>query len=379
MQANAERVTSLPVVTRAGEVCRTGGDFRLGYRPSLDGLRAVAILAVLAVHTIHVFGWSVLRGGSLGVDIFFVLSGFLITSLLLEEWGCNGRIGLKNFYRRRALRLVPVLLTMLCVLYFTAHVFLAPGEAELTVRAIPVAFLYLSDLAIAFGDNVQLGVLKHTWSLAVEEQFYLLWPPLLYLALKSGMTRHTALGLTLMLLAVAVLHRFALWEGPASVARTYYSIDTRADALLVGCAAGMALSWGFVRSCPAWLMALAVLTLELMLLFTDYATPFMHRGGFTLAAVATACVIAGVLLRPSGLLHAVLENRALVWIGRVSYGLYLWHYPAFKAAKYLSAPSPVKLVVALALTFATAALSFYLIEKPILLLKSRYAPSPAKG
>ena len=378
MQTNAELVPPPPVVARAKDVCLTGTDFRLGYRPSLDGLRAVAILSVLAVHTIHVYGWPLLKGGSLGVDVFFVLSGFLITSLLLEEWSGDGQINLRNFYLRRALRLVPALVALLTVLFFTAHLLLAPAEAARTLRAIPISFLYLSDLAIAFGDNHQLGALKHTWSLAVEEQFYLLWPPLFYLALKSGLSRRTIFGLTLLLIVAAVLHRAALWEGPVSIPRTYYSIDTRADALLVGCATGMALSWGFVRACPGWLAALAVLTLEFMLLFTDYATPFMHKGGFTVAAVATSCVIVGVLLRPSGLFRGVLEARALVWVGRVSYGLYLWHYPSFKAVQYLSAPWPVKLAVALIVTFAVTALSFYLLEKPILRLKSRYAARPAE-
>src|SRR6266536_3033363 len=149
--------------------------FRLGYRPALDGVRGIAILAVFAVHTQHLFGWSLLQGGNAGVDIFFVLSGFLITSLLLEEWGRTGSISLRNFYWRRALRLVPGLMVLLTAVYFTSDLLISSREAEQTRRAIPVAFVYASDFALAF-SNLRLGALQHTWSLAIEEHFYLVWP-----------------------------------------------------------------------------------------------------------------------------------------------------------------------------------------------------------
>src|ERR671926_1306563 len=124
--------------------------FRLGYRPALDGVRGIAILAVLAFHTHHIFGWSILKGGTAGVDIFFVLSGFLITALLLEEWQYRSEISLKGFYWRRVLRLVPALLIVLVSLYLFAGVFFTATEAADTRRSIPIAFVYASDFALAF-------------------------------------------------------------------------------------------------------------------------------------------------------------------------------------------------------------------------------------
>src|SRR5437764_78652 len=172
--------------------------FRLGYRPALDGVRGMAILAVLAFHTHHLFGWSLLRGGNIGVDVFFVLSGFLITTLLLEEWEGTRIISLKSFYWRRALRLIPALVLLLTALYFLSDVLFLRAEANDTRRAIPVAFVYASDLALAV-FNLRLGALQHTWSLAMEEHFYLIWPVLLLAFLKLGMTRKRLIIITLLL------------------------------------------------------------------------------------------------------------------------------------------------------------------------------------
>src|SRR5689334_3181586 len=124
--------TTLQLVNSNLRTAETAAPFHLGYRPALDGLRGIAILAVLAVHTNHIFGWSILKGGNIGVDIFFVLSGFLITALLLEEWQGTGAISLKGFYWRRVLRLVPALLVLLVSLYFISDLFLPIGEAGAT-------------------------------------------------------------------------------------------------------------------------------------------------------------------------------------------------------------------------------------------------------
>src|SRR5687768_9163632 len=134
---------SLPIAVQA-ELATTGG-FKLGYRPALDGVRGIAILAVLAVHTNHVFGWSLLKGGSIGVDIFFVLSGFLITSILLEEWTKTANINLKHFYARRFLRLVPALVLLAVVLLIVSGLLFSASEAAQTRRTIPIALLYLTD------------------------------------------------------------------------------------------------------------------------------------------------------------------------------------------------------------------------------------------
>lgn len=345
--------------------------FRLGYRPALDGLRGVAILAVLAFHTHHIFDSSILKGGNAGVDIFFVLSGFLITALLLEEWQTSGEITLRGFYWRRVLRLVPALLVLLVSLYFFADVFLPIGEAGATTRSIPVAFLYASDFGLAF-FQLRLGSLQHTWSLAMEEHFYLVWPLFLVAVLKLGASRKRLVVITLSLVVASAVHRAVLHQLGALPVRTYYGIDTRADALLIGCATGMCVCWGFLRARSLRLLVVpAVALIVVVMMATGYASAFMTLGGFTLLAMAAAVVIGWVVLGPASYLHGVLAFAPLAWVGRISYGLYLWHYPIFKASSLLRAGWSLRLLVALTATLTVTCLSYYLIERPALRLKVR--------
>ncbi len=361
--------TTLQLVNSDLLVRESAAPFRLGYRPALDGLRGIAILVVLAVHTHHIFGWSILRGGNIGVDIFFVLSGFLITALLIEEWQGNGEISLKGFYWRRVLRLVPALLVLLAVLYLFANAFLPANEASDTRRSIPVAFFYASDFALAF-FQLCLGALQHTWSLAIEEHFYLVWPLFLLAALKLGTSRKRLVVITLTLAVASTVHRAVLHQLGALPVRTYYGIDSRADSLLIGCATALCVCWGFLRgrSLRAWVVPAVALIVTLMFT-TSYASPFMHLGGSTLLAMAAAVVVAWVVLVPSSYLHRFLEYRPLVWVGRISYGLYLWHYPIFKATSLLRVGWPLQLLIAVTATFAVTCLSYYLIERPALRLK----------
>lgn len=348
------------------------GSFELGYRPALDGVRGLAILLVLTVHTNHLFGWSLLKGGSIGVDIFFVLSGFLITCLLLEEWAGTGTVNLRHFYLRRCLRLVPALILLLIILVLLSDFLFSPQEAIQTRQTVPIALLYLTDFFASLAPERVLGALRHTWSLAMEEHFYLLWPPLLLVLLKTGASKRVLFALTVSLALAICFHRAMLFQFGLSPARTYYGFDTRADSLLIGCAAAMSASWGLLRGMSR-LNALAVAVIVAMAIATDFASPIMHEGGFTILAATTALIIINLVLTETGILHAVVKSRPLVWIGRISYGLYLWHYPMFKWSKYLNAPWPVKLVLAVLATFAVTSLSFYLMERPLLQLKKRFA------
>lgn len=346
--------------------------FVLGHRPVLDGLRGLAIIAVLAVHTNHLFGWSVLKGGSIGVDIFFVLSGFLITSILLSEWNATGNVSLKDFYLRRCLRLFPALLLMIAIVHLLSNSLFLPQEAEQTRKATPLALAYVTDFAIAFAPSIRLGGLRHTWSLAMEEQFYLLWPPLLIVLLRIGVSKKSLILITLSLALVSALHRAALFYLGSSAVRTYYGFDTRADALLIGCAAGMAVTWGLVSGISS-LTTPAIFLLGFLMVASDYASPFLHNGGFTVLAAAAAVIVVNVVVAETGWYRRILESAGLVWIGRVSYGVYLWHYPIFKSIGNLNAPWPIKLLMGLIATFALASASFYLLESPLLRLKRRFA------
>jgi len=363
--------TTLQLVNSDLLATETTTPFRLGYRPALDGLRGIAIIAVLAVHTHHIFGWSILKGGNAGVDIFFVLSGFLITALLLDEWQGNGVISLKGFYWRRVLRLVPALLVLLASLYLFADVFLPASEAGDTRRSIPVAFFYASDFALAF-FQLRLGALQHTWSLAIEEHFYLVWPLFLIATLRLGASRKRLVVITLSLAIASAVHRAVLYQLGALPVRTYYGIDTRADALLIGCATAMCVSWGFLRGPNLKpLVVPAIVLIIAVMIATNYASPFMHLGGFTLLATAAAVVVAWVVIGPSSYLRGFLEYAPLVWVGQISYGLYLWHYPIFKASSLLRLSWPLHLLVALTATLTVTCLSYYLVERPALRLKGR--------
>ncbi len=347
----------------------------LGHRPALDGIRGVAILSVLAVHTNHIFGWSILSGGNLGVDIFFVLSGFLITSILLAEVHEKGKIDLKRFYIRRALRLVPALVAMLVVLAVASPYLYSPEEARDTIRAIPLAFLYVTDFAIAIYDT-PLGVLRHTWSLSIEEQFYLLWPLMLLILSLMVVRRRKIAGWVVFLVFIFAVYRVFIWMEGNSVPRTYFNVDTRADALLVGCLAGMLFSWGLIPKRGVRILnfgsMLAVLGLGVGLVATDNATTFLYFGGFTLFAIAAALLILGSLEHPDSIISGAMTQPALVWIGRISYGVYLWHYPVFKAVRYLDAAWYQQLVVALFVTFAVSYFSYRIIERPFLRMKERF-------
>jgi peptidoglycan/LPS O-acetylase OafA/YrhL len=367
---------TLNLASAKSPVVEKSAPFRLGYRPALDGVRGVAIIGVLAFHTHHLFGWSLLKGGNVGVDIFFVLSGFLITALLIEEWEHAGAISLKSFYWRRALRLVPALLILLTILYFVSDLLFVPAEADDTRRGMPIAFVYASDVALAF-FNIRLGALQHTWSLAIEEHFYLVWPLLLLGALKLRVGRKKLVVITLLLAFASAFHRATLQQLGALAVRTYYGVDTRADALLIGCAAGMCVSWGLFRSRNVKpLLAPALIFIIACLLTTGFASPFMHLGGFAVLASATAVLLVNVVLSPSTLASKVLEYGPLVWLGRISYGVYLWHYPVFKAASFLRLAWPLKLCIALAATLLVSALSYYLFEKPALNLKRKLVGNP---
>src|ERR1044072_1415372 len=239
-----------PVATpvQIAYACESG---RLGYRPWLDGLRGIAITAVFIHHLQHfiyqgdrLFGWLFLPFGSLGVDIFFVLSGFLITTLLLEEHASTNTINLKKFYIRRALRLLPALFVLLAFTALFALLFLPFSEATTTARLSIIAIFYGTNWALAFGERSDL--LGHLWSLAVEEQFYVIWPLALMLVLRFGLARRRLVLLIVSLIVLVCLYRCLLVSPEVDPLRIYFGSDTRADSLLAGCPVARLVGWRMV-------------------------------------------------------------------------------------------------------------------------------------
>jgi peptidoglycan/LPS O-acetylase OafA/YrhL len=358
--------------------------FRLGYRPALDGVRGISILAVMFVHG-GLF-W-IGRGGFLGVDIFFVLSGFLITTLLVEEWQRAGAISLRNFYARRALRLLPALFAVVIACLAAGALFPPPEGAWAASRQVLVA-LYLSDWLKVYPP------LFHTWSLSIEEQFYVAWPLLLFLMLRLRLRRRTMLATTAALVALVALHRALLWHALAGEARNtiYTRFDARADALLVGCVLGLLLTSGataFGSRSPRLLRALACVSaacVALLLVVIPSDSPLLYYGGFTAVAAMVAVFILHLFVAPLKFFTMLLELPVLRWFGRLSYGLYLWHLPVYSLYDATVAPPAVRsytlrLLLPFAIKFllsvGVAALSFRFIEQPALRLKRRYASARA--
>jgi peptidoglycan/LPS O-acetylase OafA/YrhL len=339
------------------------------YSPALDGIRAIAVLAVMAYHS------ALVSGGYLGVDVFFVLSGFLITRLLLEERRSSGGVNLRNFYARRALRLLPALFAFLTVWTTAMLATGPPGDREYVVTCVAVVLFYVANWAAISG--FPMVILLHTWSLAVEEQFYLAWP--LVAGLLSLARRPLWVAGALAAAAAATAGwRWYLADLGASWGRIYMANDTHADGLLVGAAVAFLIAdggWrGRLRRPELGALAGAILV---SLLVATPLVPYYAHGVTMAVAVATAVVILDVLAEMSWL-RRLLGLRWLAATGRISYGLYLWHFPVFLywgALKLFSGEAPASLqvlVLAWATTFAAAGVSYIAVEAPALRYKARF-------
>lgn len=342
--------------------------FAARHVPELDGLRGIAIIVVLIHHQLTTF---YLEGGFLGVDLFFVLSGFLITGLLLSEFEQTGSISIRKFYMRRVLRLGPALalylIACVSVSYYTQQI-----STQRQLKLIAYALLYSTNWRMAFDWDSVLDPTAIIWSLSIEEQFYLVWPLMLFgcLALKFQ-RKPIAMGLAVVILAIC-LHRNLLLAQGSTLTRLYYGTDTRADALLVGCLTALV---PFQRITRHWLVRAAAIIGAGLLLYLTTVVKFMdkwlYQGGFTLLAVVAGLVIAVAANAPPRPLSIALRWFPLRWFGRISYGLYLWHWLVIQTTTlyFLGYWEPwAKLMVAVGISAA----SYYLIEVRFNKLKSRF-------
>ncbi|HVB93038.1 MAG TPA: acyltransferase family protein [Acidimicrobiales bacterium] len=405
-----------------------GRNITFGFIPALDGLRALAVLGVMMYHG----GVPILGGGFLTIDVFFVLSGFLITSLLVGEWRKKLTIHLAQFWARRARRLLPALLVMLIAVAIYSKVFAPPGEfANLRLDSLSTLFYVANWHFIFAGTNyfnltAHPSPLNHMWSLSIEEQFYIVWPPVVLAMLYLGNKLRPARRLW-PVFAVAVVGAVAsavdmalLYQGPASVMRVYEGTDTRSQDMLVGAALaiGMAI-WAQYRkplpepgpgvgvgggpgspsgSVPVhrrdrrrqreagvtpitaweldagrWRTALGVFGWVVIAIFAytwshlSQPTTFLYRGGFFLVAVGVAIVIFTAVTHQLGSVSRALGVRPLQYVGRISYGTYLWHFPLFAmlSATSLHLVGYPLLVIRIGVTLLVATISFYVVEEPI--------------
>jgi peptidoglycan/LPS O-acetylase OafA/YrhL len=351
---------------------------------ALDGIRAVAVAAVLCFHQ----GLSWAQGGFLGVEAFFVLSGFLITSLLLAEWSDSGRISLGHFWGRRARRLLPALVCVViaCAIYerLAGPTNAVPDfGADVLATALYVANWH--QIWTGSGYFAQTGLvspLQHTWSLAIEEQFYLIWPLVLLGLLKLTRNVRLLLGITVIGALASALEMMLLY-GPdgAGLNRVYYGTDTRAQALLAGAALAMVVHLrssaparhGRARPRLAMLSgAIGVFGLAGLLALMDLArsgSAWLFRGGFLVVDVSVLAVIVSVTSAAPGLSPArrLLESWPFRKLGLISYGVYLWHFPLF--LWLTTASTGLDGVALLALRFGStlivSVLSYVVVEQPI--------------
>ncbi len=355
----------------------------LSHLTGLDGLRAIAVLAVLAYHA----GFDPAQGGFLGVEIFFVISGYLITALLLAEHRRSGRIDPIRFWFRRARRLLPALFFLLVATLAVAVVAVPEEIGRLRTDAL-AAVAYVTNWHLIAGDRSYFetvgrpSLFMHLWSLAIEEQFYLLWPLALGVLLICG--RRAALMLTLAGAIASAVWMAVLFNPGTDPSRLYYGTDTRLTGLLLG--AALAFVWvpvvtaGPIGSAIPRLWTsrrvgrlvdgigmLGLVGLAGFIVGADAFAPFLYRGGLALVAVLTAAVIAAAV-HPRGRLGRLLDRGPMRWIGTRSYGIYLWHWPVFTLTRpdldVNLDPIPL-LIVRLGLTALLAELSFRLVEAPI--------------
>ncbi len=373
---------------------------------ALDGVRTVALLLIMAYH----FGVGGLGAGFFGVDVFYVLSGYLITGLLLGEYRRRGRIGLSTFWRGRARRLLPalsvVLVVVTLVVRFGEPAGLYPG---FRLDALSALFYFSNWWQIHASSNYFVATgppspLAHTWTLAVEEQFYLVWPLVVLAVLRLTRTFASAVRALLVVSAVGAAASAAemalLYDPTANVTRLYFGTDTHAQSILVGATLACALTMvqmhrGQTGMAPVartrragWLLVAVgtagfagILSLAH---FENGTASFDYRGGFLLSALSAAAIILGAVCVPRGPICRGLSLRPVVWLGAISYGAYLWHYPI---AVYLDAQrtglSGISLLaLRSAATVALATASFYLIERPVMegtFWRSVKAVVPAAG
>jgi peptidoglycan/LPS O-acetylase OafA/YrhL len=349
----------------------------LPHAPALDGLRGIAVVAVILFH-LKTRAWF--PGGFVGVDVFFVLSGFLITRILLDEWNDTGTISLSRFYGRRAWRLLPAAL-----LFFAGYVVLVDGvvllrgdstSLLLPLENVALSLVYVFNWVAALRHPISPAY-SHIWSLSVEEQFYLVWPVFLLLLLRARVSTPALLAITVVLAvasaAMPMMVAAPTWQ------RLYYGTDFRVHALFMGSAVAL------LSTLPRWnatvtrsplfrgVVAIAAVFLVSITLLQHGHTAWMFFGGHQAVALAAALVVAACAFDGAGIATGFLASAPARYLGRRSYALYLWNPPI---AYYLAGLGLwPQLVLTSMLTLAIAEFSYRFVERPALRRKDRLRPA----
>jgi peptidoglycan/LPS O-acetylase OafA/YrhL len=341
--------------------------------PALDGARAFAVAAVMGL---HLQIKHVLPSGDIGVDVFFVLSGFLITSLLIGEHDKHGSLDLRSFYARRALRLFPALaaVVVLTVLLVSLVKSLGGSARHETLAWLPFTLFYIGNWA-RVAQPAAMGLLSHTWSLAIEEQFYLIWPIIFTLFATRFRPHLTAVTLAALATADIAYSEILLGFG-ISTNRVYNGTDTHAEGLLLGCALAFWIASERLPAARPFRRACDVITVAAVggLVGIAEFLPLSMTSAVVspLASVLAAIVLFNQVVMPNRLLRWLFTLPAVLWVGKRSYGLYLWHFPVFwYLGTFTLSGSPRENTLELAVlqvgvSVVLAAASYRLLERPIL-------------
>ncbi|MGC2192336.1 MAG: acyltransferase [Candidatus Dormiibacterota bacterium] len=337
----------------------------------MTGLRAVAALMVLLSHSLGSGGGTALGASTRCLDVFFVLSGFLITALLLGQTHLRIHLYLTGFYIQRALRVLPALLVFLGFVVFAAATF-APHQLSGPTwgQVVPTCLYYLNWHTIATGVPPGGGMLLNAWTLSIEEQFYLVWPLVLLLLLRFGSRR---IAVVVLLVGAVACTGWTAWLSThgATAARIEYGSDTRGVGLLLGCAAAIARSEGWLPIVRGRFGLLGIAGLALLFLF-----PVTIVASAPLASLAALVVILWVADAERA---PILDHPVLVAVGTVSYGLYLWQGPVLKMLQVDVAPGPLLLIAGCLVLAAPVCLSYWLVERPIWRLRTRLRRSARRA
>jgi peptidoglycan/LPS O-acetylase OafA/YrhL len=349
---------------------------RMGRWLALDGVRGLAIMLVMIEHT-HL---APFHGGGLGVDLFFVLSGFLITGLLLAEFQRSGGLDIRRFYYRRALRLLPALLVLVAA---TAGLALAYHHSEVgraTLAMAPKTLFYVANLGRT--DVGDPSLLAHTWSLSIEEQFYLIWPLLLLLLLRSRLSPTALVGVALAVAGLTTVTRTVSYlsgpDTPEHFGAWYFRTDTKVDALLLGCTIALLLAselpgTRLIARLPIGAIGLGSFLILLAVVPWVDQSRMTYMVQLSVFRLASAGLILAFVLgsRSRSRLERVFKMRWLRFAGVLSYSLYLWHFPVFMLAQHRFGRSLKSLLVELPITILLAYGSYRLVERPFLRARER--------
>jgi peptidoglycan/LPS O-acetylase OafA/YrhL len=360
---------------------------------ALDGIRGLAVIAVICSHFPVLLGyrpttpWArvnrLLSGGFLGVDVFFVLSGFLITSLLLKEHANSDRIDLKHFFARRALRLLPALYVLLIVDFVIAVLYNTSLEGQWNITWATVLYLnnwYFALPSLRHGPPDFQSNIGHLWSLSIEEQFYLVWPFVMLMFMRTRMLSKYLPAFLVAIITLVVLRRINLWNDGVPHLVVLIRTDARLDSLIIGALLALLFRYLKVDGRILRLAGYCAIPIFTFLAYQGADSAMIQTFGFTAVALAAMCMVYASAEK-AWALNRLLEARWLTFTGRISYGLYLWHYVVFVVVNksFAFESRLVMLTVGLLATWAVALLSWFFVERPFLRLKDRKYGHAAQG